>query len=59
MIVAALFTMLVIVFVKDLDLYDEEDGENEGDDPVELEDVANQQQQGAGGDRNHTLESDF
>lgn len=45
MVVAAFLTMLVLLCVKDLNLYSEEENEDNQDDSVELEDVENRQQE--------------
>lgn len=58
MAVAALLTMLVIIYVKDLDLYNEDEGEDDEDDPVELEQIENQQHQERDSRREQVLQSD-
>lgn len=63
MTVAALLTLLVMIFIKDLDLYDErEDGDDDEDedvdDPVELENLENQPRQ-QDQPTNQILHSDF
>lgn len=57
MAIAALLTMLVIIYVKDLDMYNEDEGEDDEDDPVELEQVENQPQE-RDGRREQVLQSD-
>lgn len=57
MIIAALLTILVLIYVKDLDLYNEEENEDHLNDIVELENTEDQQN-----DRHQTdqiLQSNF